>query len=429
MRLGYLLSEHPTPGHIFMQREIARLPQYGIDPQVVAISKPRIPAGLATPEQTIASSTFYVKHAGLRAMVAAHARSVSRGPLRYLRGLGYALRLGDWHPRRTAAALWYFVEAVVAGDWFTRRGIGHVHVHFSSTVALLMTRLFPLSISITFHGPDEFESPVAFHLAKKVEASRFVVAISHFAASQIRRYTPATVWDRIEVVPLGVEVSRIQPRAPRRDARPFRLLCAGRLAPVKGHRVLFDALARLVMQHPDLVLHVAGDGAERASLEAYARASGLGGHVIFEGLLDQVRLQRLYEQTDLFVLPTFAEGIPVVLMEAMAMEVPCVSTWVTGVPELIADGTNGLLTPPGDAAALAAAIDRLIGNPALRERLGQQGRLRVLERYDIDVNVRQLAQVLKQRLGGTTAPAVSGTGPVMAGAAATALGLETPSRG
>jgi glycosyltransferase involved in cell wall biosynthesis len=421
MRLGYLLSEYPTPGHAFMDREVSRLEQLGADLVIVAIRPPAQANTRRAPQG--GRSVLYVRLATPRQVLAAHARALSRHPLGWLRGLAHAFAVGAWHPRATAAALLYFVEAVVAGDWLVTRGVSHVHVHFSSTVALLASRVWPLGFSMTIHGPDEFDAQPEALLRRKVAASRFVIAISHFARSQIMRRSHPADWNKIEVVPLGVEPAALRPR-PRAGSAPFRLVCAGRLAPVKGHRVLLDALRQLAAAGTGLgtpTLHLAGDGPERASLERRVREAGLQDHVVFEGLLDRDALVALYRRCDLFVLPTFAEGVPVVLMEAMALELPCVSTWVCGVPELIDAGRSGVLVPPGDADALAAAIAALMVDPDRRRELGRQGRAAVLARYDVDRNVRRLHDVFSRRIGvASDAPATA------AGAAVRVAPTATP---
>jgi glycosyltransferase involved in cell wall biosynthesis len=218
------------------------------------------------------------------------------------------------------------------------------------------------------------------------------------------RRVPATWWPKIHVVPLGVaDVS--PPRAREHHPPPWHIVCAGRLAPVKGHQVLIDAIATLRAAGRDVVLHLAGDGPSRRDLELAARKAGLASAVVFEGLLNERALDDLYARADIFALPTFAEGVPVVLMEAMIRELPCVSTWVNGVPELIDAETNGLLVPPGDADALAAALDRLLTDAPLRRRLGQNGRRKVLAAYDVVRNVQALARVFEQRLGDPVAAA------------------------
>jgi glycosyltransferase involved in cell wall biosynthesis len=409
MTLGYLVSEYPTPGHRFMLREITRLRQAGVVVHVAAIRCPgRAP--VSEPERDERANTFYVTRSSPARLLRAHARALIRRPLAYLGTLVYAATLGHWHPRRTIAALAYFAEAVIAGEWLRATGAEHVHAHFCSTVALLAARVSALSLSITFHGPDEFDTAAADLIRDKMARSTFVVAISQFARTQIMRRSAPDDWPKIEVVPLGVDPASLVPGPEPRAAGPFRLLCAGRLAPVKGHRVLLEALARLVAadraagREPDVVLHLAGDGPERAALERLTDRLQLSDAVVFEGLLEEPTLAHLYRSVDAFVLPTFAEGVPIVLMEAMALEVPCISTWVSGVPELVEHGRSGWLVPPGDVEALTAAIAGLRDDAPLRAALGREGRRAVLDRYDVNRNVRQLAAVFARRLGEPTSP-------------------------
>jgi glycosyltransferase involved in cell wall biosynthesis len=175
----------------------------------------------------------------------------------------------------------------------------------------------------------------------------------------------------------------------------------GRLVPAKGQHVLLAAVARLRASGRNLRLRLVGDGPDRASLQAAARRLSIEDAVIFEGAVNQDRIRDLYAKADVFALASFAEGIPVVLMEAMAMEIPCISTWITGIPELIRDSVDGLLVAPSDAEGLASAIARLMDDPELRARLGAAGRSRVIEKYDLRRNVARLADVFDARLGVT----------------------------
>jgi glycosyltransferase involved in cell wall biosynthesis len=171
----------------------------------------------------------------------------------------------------------------------------------------------------------------------------------------------------------------------------------------KGQRVLVDAVDRLVRDGRRVRLRLVGDGPDRAALELLVAQRGLADAVVFEGGVPQDRIRALYARADAFALASFAEGIPVVLMEAMAMQIPCVTTCITGIPELIRDGIDGLLVTPSDAAALAAALARLIDDPALAHRLGEAGRRRVCDRYHLPRNLDHLAAVLRRRLGGEAA--------------------------
>lgn len=399
MKLGYLVSQYPAVNHTYLLREIRGLRSLGFDITVISIAPPDRPPERLTPEERAeAAVTRTVKTAPLARIAAAHALTFCTHPLCYLRGLGAALRLGGGF-RAALFHLLYFAEAVVAGRWLLDAGVRHFHVHYSSTVGLLAVRVFPLTMSITFHGRAEFADPAGFHLRRKVAASAFVCAISFFGRSRLMMACEPALWDRIEIARLGVDTETLSPAEFRPDPEPFEILSVGQLVPIKAHRLLLAALRRVVEEKPQVRLRLVGEGPERRSLEETAAALGLQNHVLFEGMLNHDQVRELYRRADLFVLPSFEEGLPVVLMEAMSCEVACVATCVAGIPELIRDGETGLLVAPSDTGGLAAAILRLIRDPELRRRLGVAARRRILEDYNLERNIAALAAVFRRRLG------------------------------
>jgi glycosyltransferase involved in cell wall biosynthesis len=258
---------------------------------------------------------------------------------------------------------------------------------------LLVSRIFPVSFSMTIHGPEEFNDTDAFHMADKVAAASLVTTISRFASSQVMRASDPDHWPKIRTVPLGVDPGDFTPRpAP----SGFEILCVGRLAPVKAHIVLIAAVGRLVsVGRKDVRLVLIGDGPSRQAIEREIARRNLTGYVRLEGALNHDRVLDFYRRASVFALASFAEGVPVVLMEAMAMEVPCVATWIAGVPELIRNGVDGLLVPPADEDALASAIARLMDDPELASRLGRSGRKRIVECYHLAKNVASLAATFR----------------------------------
>lgn len=401
MRIAYLVSQYPAVNHTFILREIRQLREAGFDIRVISIDAPdRPPELMAAEEQEEASQTYHIKPQGISGALRAHLSTLATRPLSYLRGLGYALWLGRLDARKTFSQLLYFVEAVMVGRRLRQLGLSHVHVHFSSTVGLIARRIFPVSMSITFHGPAEFNDPVGFALAEKVQNSLFIAAISSYARSQLMQATGYEHWSKIEVVPLGVDPGVFVPRPFRESPEIFEITCVGRLAPVKAQAVLIAAVDCLIKEGRNVRLRLVGDGQDRAALERNVKARRLAGSVVFEGWLNHDLVRELYRITDIFALASFGEGVPVVLMEAMAMEIPCVATRITGVPELIRDGVDGCLVTPADEKELAQAIARLIDDPALRRRLGAAGRRRVLEKYDLTRNVDYLAGIFQRRLAG-----------------------------
>jgi glycosyltransferase involved in cell wall biosynthesis len=398
-RFAYLVSQYPAFNHTFILREIRSLRQQGFDIEVVSIRDCDRPAQrLTADEREELARTWYVKRLGLGGLLLQAAMVALTRPGGFLGGLALAIRLGGGDVVRQLRYGFYFLEAVTAARRLHRQGISHFHVHFSSTVALLMTRIYPLTMSMTIHGPDEFNDPVGFHMAEKVSACRLVTAISFFCRSQIMRFCRPADWDKIAVSRLGVDPSIFSPRPVRGQPQQFELLCVGRLAPAKAQLLLVRACKGLAEDGRQFRLRIVGEGPDRAGLTAEIAQLGLEEKVFLTGALNQDEVRALYRECDLFILGSFAEGVPVVLMEAMAMEIPCVSTYIAGIPELIADGLEGLLVPASDDKALQGAIGRLMDDPQLREQLGREGRKRVMASYDLTRNVRNLGELFQRRL-------------------------------
>ena len=390
-RIAYLVSQYPAISHTFILREIRRLRELGFDVHVASIRAPDRPfEQLATEEQDEQRATFYIKPAGVVRALGANLRMLAHRPLAYISTLIYALRLAG-----KAKILLYFAEAAEFADWMRREKLKHVHMHFTTTVGLLARRIWPMRTSATVHGSDEFVDPNGFHLARKVASFDLVCAISEYGSSQLMRFSDWREWRKLRVARLGVDVEVFAPRPFRYNPAPFEILTVGRLAPVKGLHVLLGAVERLVREGRNVYLRIAGDGPQRGILENEVARRGLIGRVVFEGWQTPDQLLALYSQTDIFALSSFAEGIPVVLMEAMSMEIACVATWITGIPELIRDQVDGLLVPPANEQEMACALAKLMDDSDLRLRLGKSARQRVLEQYDLKRNTAILAGLLR----------------------------------
>jgi colanic acid/amylovoran biosynthesis glycosyltransferase len=392
LRIAYLLSQYPAVNHVFMLREVRLLRQLGFEIHVASIRDPdREPAAMTATEREEARSTYYVKSAGLFRVIAAHLHMLAARPSSYIRALFGSLRAG-------AGGLFYFVEAVVVGHWMNANRLSHLHTHYVSTVGRIVARILPATLSVTFHGPAEFQDPNGFRLADKIEASRFACAISQYGLSQLMYAADYRQWQKLELTPLGVDLNAFHPRPFRPSPLPFQIVSVGRLAPVKGQHLLVEAIAALAKDGRQVRLRLAGDGPDRTALQQHADRRGLAEQVVFEGNLNQDALKELYRESDALVLASFAEGLPVVLMEAMAMEVPCVAPWVNGIPEIITHERDGFLVPPGNAPALASAIGRLMDDTELRRTLGQNARLKIADKFNLQRNTDHLADVFRRRL-------------------------------
>lgn len=399
MKLAYLLSQYPTIPHTYLLREIRGLKSLGWEILTVSIKSPDRPRHELLPvEREEAGRTFYVQESGAAVWLRDHFATLFSRPAHWLRGFLYAIRLGGADLSRIARNLFYFAEAVTAGRWMLKNGVSHFHSHYSTTVGLLITRVFPLTMSMTVHGSGEFVDPIGFYLPQKIAASSFACAISCYGRSQMQQLVPYALWNRFEVTPLGIDLSEYGAAPFRMNPDPFEISSVGRLTAAKAHHVLLNSLHQLVSEGRNVRLRLVGDGPERASIEQRVDELGLRNHVILEGVKDQTEVRRLYERADCFALSSSSEGVPVALMEAMAMGIPSVATRITGVPELIRDGIDGLLVTTSDADELTAALARLMDDPALRRRLSESGRARVADKYNLSKNVRTLSDVFTRRL-------------------------------
>lgn len=401
-RIAYLVSRYPAISHTFILHEIRTLRSLGFDISVASINAPdRSPDKLTAIEREEATNTYYVKLDGITGAIKAHLYTLLTQPLNYGRGLFFALHLGKWDLKKILYGFFYFVEAVMIGQWMRRQQFSHLHIHLgmaAATVGLIAQRTFPITFSLTIHGPDEFYDVPSNYLTQKILDATFICCPAYFTRSQLMMLSLQQAWEKLENSRLGVNPAMFTPRPFRQHPEPFELLCVGRLVPVKGQYVLIEAVARLIAEGRQLRLRLVGDGPDRQGLETLVAQQGLTKQVIFEGSVNQENILNLYNQTDVFVLATFAEGLPVALMEAMMVEIPCITTHITGIPELIRNGKDGLLIAPSDTQALVDAISLLMDKPDLRRQIGEAGRQRVLKKYELQRNTEWLADIFRRRL-------------------------------
>jgi colanic acid/amylovoran biosynthesis glycosyltransferase len=400
--LAYLVSQYPMLSMIFVLREVVQLREMGFRIDVASINPPdRRREGLTAVETEEAARTYHLKEHGVWGACTAHLQTLFTNLTGYCRGLRMMARLGGLDLKRLAFNVMYFTEGLMVGQWMGRVRQRHLHVHLgqqAASVGMYVQRVFGYGLSITVHGPDEFYDAEGQYLEQKVAAADFICCISWFARSQLMKFSPYEHWHKLVVSRLGVSPAVFSPRPPNRSPEVFEILCVGRLTPAKGQHLLIDAVERLANQGRRVRLRLIGQGPDDASLRARSTALQKCGTVVFEGAVNQDHIRNLYRSADLFCIPSFAEGIPVVLMEAMAMEIPCVTTHITGIPELIRNGVDGLLVAPSNLDALVEAIGTLMDDPDLRERVGKSGRTRVLQQYDLAANVAKLAAIFDERV-------------------------------
>ena len=387
--VAYLVSKYPNVSHTFISREVHGVRARGMRVETFSIRRPA-PADVLTDEDRAdEDETFYVLPPSPAALLRAHATALRSAPWRYVRTLARALRLSAGGARNGLWQAFYFAEAILLWHELRRRGVRHVHAHFANVatgVAILVAEFGgpEWSWSFTMHGSSEFDDVTHYALADKVRSAEFVACIGDYCRSQLMKLVEPEYWGKLAIVRCGIDtdVFAAVDRSQRPDG-PLRVLCVGRLVPGKGQAILIEAVATLRARGHDVRLTLVGEGPHRPALEAHARKLGVQTAVTFAGAVGQDRIRDHYAAADVFCLPSFSEGIPVVLMEAMATRLPVVTTHIMGIPELVIDDVTGLLVMPGRADALADALARLQDDRALRRRLGDAGRGHVRAEFEL----------------------------------------------
>lgn len=401
LRIAYVLNTYPQPSHSFIRRELLALERQGIGILRLAMR----PSGAALPDpgdQTEAARTEYVLQVGAGRLLAALAREAVAGPVRFGKALRLALKLGRASDRGIVRHMIYLAEAAYVKQRCAAEGVQHMHAHFgtnAAAVAMLAHVLGGPGYSFTVHGPEEFDAPRALSLGEKITHAAFTAAVSSYGKSQLSRWADAGKWDSLKVVHCGIEPERFGDPAPLPEG-PLRLAAIGRFVEQKGQMVLIRAMARLVHQIPDLHLVLIGDGEMRAELERAIEELGIGAHVVLTGWLPEDAVQAELARSHALVMPSFAEGLPMVVMEAMAAARPVIATHIAGMPELVLPGETGWLVPAGDEDALADAVRQLAQAPADRlAAMGRAGRVRALQRHNSFTQAAKLASHFREAAG------------------------------
>lgn len=390
-RIAYLNSQYPALSHTFIEREILALRDQGWEVHTFSVRP--------CPDSQLRSAAMRAEHATTRAILSdkknvaeATRRLFTRHPRAFLAAARFAANAGYGTLKGHLWQGFYLAEAVVMHEWMRELGLRHLHVHManvSADVARLVTVIGETvdgpgtwTWSVTVHGYAEFQYVDQWDIPAKIRSACGISAISDFTRSQLMRLTTTDQWDKIEVVHMSVDPDHYPPpEVPRTAEGPLRLVTVGRLVALKGIPIVLEAIRLLQERGIPTVTRVIGEGEDLADLQELARSWDLEECVEFTGAVGQDDLPQHYHWADVYVLPSFLEGLPVVLMEGMSTGLPVVATGICGVPELVFDGRNGLVVRPGRADLLADALEQLARDPQLRDTLGARGRETVLAEF------------------------------------------------
>jgi colanic acid/amylovoran biosynthesis glycosyltransferase len=391
LKIAYLINQYPRVSHTFIRREVSALERQGFE--VLRIALRGWDESLPDPDdQRERGLTRYVLSHGVLGLLIPTLQAAVRAPRRMLAALRLAVRMTWQSDRSLAYHLIYVAEACQVVRWTGEFGARQLHAHFgtnSAEIAMLAHVLGGPPYSFTAHGTDEFTRPMA--LGEKVSRSSFVVAISSFVRSQLYMHLRHSDWPKVQVVHCGVERTFYAVGSPP-IASCRRLICIGRLFEAKGQLLLIQAAARLAANGVTFELVLAGDGPLRPLIESLIREHRLEGRVRITGWISSAQVREEILAARALVVPSFSEGLPVVIMEAMALRRPVLATCVAGIPELVRHGENGWLFAAGSVDALVAAMeDCLARQPAEIQALGHAGYERVIRQHSADTEAAKLA--------------------------------------
>ncbi len=410
MRIAYLNSEYPSLSHTFIEREVRQLRALGVDITTFSVRPLGRTATLGSAHAQAARETRVILRSPGTLMGALVRASLTR-PLALVRALAAGQRMS---PPGLRARLWhiaYAIEGIRLAQMLRAERLDHVHVHMANNgaaIARLATRFDPtLTYSMSIHGSAEFFHVDSWALAHKARDARFIRCISNFCRAQVMIFTDPSRWSDLHVVRCGIDTDQFRPTATPPPDDPLRLVTVGRLHPIKGYTVLLQALAGLRDRGVAFHLTMIGDGPMRATIERTIRDLDLVDRVTLAGAVAAEDLVRYLHDAHAMVVSSFMEGVPVVLMEAMACELAVIATRVGGIPELVEDGVSGLLVDPASSASLAQAIESLAQNAEKRRCLGRAARRVVCDRYDIRGSAAQMREIFGRYLSEALASGMS----------------------
>lgn len=403
LRIGYLTSQYPAPSHTFIAREVAELRRRGFEVHTFSVRPP----GQTIYGPQTDPSTYYLLPVRPRLYAKTLVRMFSRDPAAFVRTAALALKHRVPGLKALLLSGAYFVESMVLASELHRRGITHVHNHFanpSATVSLLASRYLGITWSLTLHAHSETDYPAGVLLGAKLALCDFAACVSNFGRAQAYRVTAPAHWDKLFISRCGIDLNALPTVSQRDESARMRILCVARLAPEKGHLGLLRAFAQLT-NNINYELVLVGDGPERARIEREAKDLAIADRVIVKGALPEAETLQEIAACDVFVLASFMEGIPVALMEAMALKKAVVAPNLAGIPDLIDNGYNGELYSPADWDALTSALEKMLRFPFLRSRYGAAARKTVERQFNIRIAVEPLiARLLRVHIDPTLTP-------------------------
>lgn len=392
MKIAYLINQYPKVSHSFIRREILALEKMEVKIERYSIRPSRDELVDQTDIDEHSKTKFILEQSVFK-ILGYCLIALIKSPVRWIATLTLAIKVGWRSDRGLARHLFYFVEACVAAKWCNDDNINHIHAHFgtnSAALAMFAGKLSNIPYSFTVHGPEEFDKPEFLSLSTKIEHAAFVVAISSFGRSQLYRQIDGGLWPKVKIVHCGLEAAFYDV-----ETKPIlnenKLVCVGRLCEQKGQLLLIEAAHRLRVNGLEFKLTLAGDGPMRTEIEELIEKYDLHSTVNITGWISSDEVRRELLSSRGLVLPSFAEGLPVVIMESMALSRPVITTYIAGIPELVIPEENGWLIPASDIDQLVSAMEKALNMSGENiNEVGSRAKQRVIQRHNIDIEAAKL---------------------------------------
>lgn len=400
MKIAYLVNQYPKVSHSFIRREIMALESQGITVKRFSVRSLADELVDSLDIQEL-EKTQFILDVGILGLLVNLFKIALFSPLNFFQALRVTVKIGYNSERGLLLNLAYLAEACVLSFLLKREGIRHIHAHFgtnSTAVAMLASILGDFTYSFTIHGPEEFDKPRAIALSEKIKRATFVVAISNYGKSQVYRWCNYQDWHKIHLIHCGLDEKFIQA-----EMTPIpsenKLVCVGRLCPQKGQLLLLDAIALLKQRGINCQLTLVGDGELREEIETLAEKLDIKSQITITGWASSEEVKAKITEAKLMVMPSFAEGLPVVIMESLALGRPVVSTYVAGIPELVVEGESGWLCFAGDIESLSNKLAKALSlSTEELTQMGKRGREKVLKNHDIYIETKKLKTLFESQI-------------------------------
>ncbi len=399
MKVAYLISEYPKRSHTFIRREIAELRRRGVDIHVLAIRRPELSELLCEHDWVDYRDTTPILPTTLFHLLKVHLGYLLFNPIRYIKTIVAAFKHRNRGIKSITWSLFYFAEAILLVDQLKKQNIYHLHVHFANAGANLgyLVSIFNnCTWSMTLHGLSDFTYPALPLLGDKLKSVSFANCISNYGRAHALLAVDSEHWHKIFISRCGIELRDLPNIVEYKKNKIFNIICVGRLSSEKAHLGLIEAFSQVLQKIDNVKLTLLGDGPEREKIEEKIKEYAIENKVTLLGHVSEESVLVKLANADLAVSSSLMEGIPIALMEAMALKVPVVAPRIAGIPELVDDNISGLLFTPTDWAEMAEKMIQLIENDTLRERLIKNGHEKVLAQYTITKSIVPLWKQLKQ---------------------------------